>query len=218
MSSVDLTARCAGDVGQSAAGVLELNGGVMDRETLLEYAVDVPQNRLAGRGRDVFDQHMAAQRALLRPQIPYVQIVHIDHAGDALNSGGDFGQPQAFGQPFQQNVERVLEDIPGGPYNHQRDHDREDRIDLQPAGVVDDHGAEDDADAAGGIAHLVNPGRAKVEVAIVAMAVAADAPGNRQIHQNAEGGDPQHDLFRHRFGVQQAPVAFPQQGAREDHQ
>src|SRR5204863_4510878 len=106
------------------------------------------------RGRNVFDQHVTAQSALLRAQVPNVQIVDIDHAGNAPDAGGDFGQPQAFRQPFQQNVERVFEDVPGGPHDHQGNHNREDGIDLQPAGVVDDQGADDDADATGGIAHL----------------------------------------------------------------
>jgi len=35
---------------------------------------------------------------------------------------------------------------------------------------------------------------------------------------NAERGDPQHGSFRHRFGIQQAQVAFPQQRSRQDHQ
>src|ERR1700722_17051247 len=69
-----LSTGCAGDIRQSAARVLEPNGGVIDRETLLKHAVDIAQNRFAGGWRHVFNQHVTAQRALIRAQIPYVQI------------------------------------------------------------------------------------------------------------------------------------------------
>src|ERR1700674_4221350 len=63
-----------------AAYVLELHGGVGDRESRLEHSVEAAQDRVAGRGRDVFDQHVAAQRVSAGTQAPDVQVVNVEHA------------------------------------------------------------------------------------------------------------------------------------------
>src|SRR5436190_751365 len=63
-----------------AAYVLELHGGVRDREPLQEHTVETAQNRVAGRGRDIFDQDVAAQRVSAGTQAPDVQIVNVEHA------------------------------------------------------------------------------------------------------------------------------------------
>jgi hypothetical protein len=52
--------RRARNVRQRAAHVLELNGRVVDREVIAQQRVDLPQDGIAGRGRHVLNQHVAA--------------------------------------------------------------------------------------------------------------------------------------------------------------
>ena len=78
-----------------AAYVLELHGGVRDREPLLEHTVETAQNRVAGRGRNVFDQHVTAQRMRAGTQAPDVQIVNVEHALNAAHGRAHIPQTQA---------------------------------------------------------------------------------------------------------------------------
>src|SRR5260370_33065740 len=53
-----------------AAHVFELHGGVRDPETPVQHRVQAAQNGIAGRTRNVLDQHVADQRERARPQTP----------------------------------------------------------------------------------------------------------------------------------------------------
>src|ERR1700747_2589897 len=95
--------------GERAARVLELNGSVVDIEAVVQDAIDVAQNGLALRRRHVLDQHVTAQGMRLRAQAPDVQIVHVTDPRRLPDGAGYFRELQSLGQPFQQNVERILE-------------------------------------------------------------------------------------------------------------
>src|SRR5579863_827476 len=79
-------------LGQRAAEVLKLDGGVADVEAVAQHVVDPPQDGMAGRGRHVLDQHVAAQSARFRTEAPDMEVVNVDHARHAAERVGHFGE------------------------------------------------------------------------------------------------------------------------------
>src|SRR5579883_2674587 len=187
----------AGAVGQEAANMFELNGRVMDMEKAAEDAIDVPQNRVAFRGRHILNEDVTAQGVRFRSQAPDVQIVDVDDAGDLANGARDIGELQAFGQALEEDVDGIPEDVPGRPNNRGADQKRQDGVDREPAGEIDHNGAGDNADAACRVAQHVDPGGSQIQIG----AVAIQAPGDGQIQNQADGGHPNHDAFRNRLGM-----------------
>ena len=104
-------------LGDGTAHVLELHGGVRDVEALGQDFVDAPQDAVAGGGRDVLDQHMAAQRVRARPEAPDVQVVDVQDAVDRAHPGGDILEVNPPRQALQQDVERLARDVPGAPHH-----------------------------------------------------------------------------------------------------
>lgn len=88
---------CAGFVGQGAADVFELNGGVVNRETIAKDRINAAQDGIAGRGRHVLNKDMAAQRMRFRPEAPDVEIVNVDHAGNTTELMHNVSELQSFG-------------------------------------------------------------------------------------------------------------------------
>ena len=98
-----------------AADVLELHGGVVNVEAVGEHVVQAPQNDVARGGRNVVDQHMAAEGMGARTETPDVQIVDVQHAIDASHRRGDFLQSYAARKTFEQNIQRFADDVPSRP-------------------------------------------------------------------------------------------------------
>src|SRR5436190_127015 len=84
-----------------AAYVFELDGGVGDVEAVFEDLVEAAKDAVAGRGRDIFDQDMAAQRVSARAEAPDMEVVDVEHAVDGAHGGGDIAEVNAARQAFK---------------------------------------------------------------------------------------------------------------------
>src|ERR1700674_4943439 len=63
-------------------GVFELNRGVVDAELCVEAALDITEDTFADGRRNVGDGDVTGERASLRAEVPYMQVVDVI---DSLN-------------------------------------------------------------------------------------------------------------------------------------
>src|SRR5262249_6078577 len=180
-----------------ATDVLELNGGMADREAFGQHAVDAAQNGIAGRGRHVLDQDVAAQGVRAGTETPDVEVVNVEHAVDLPGGVGDVGEFHPARQALQQDVEGLADDIGGGVDDQKRDRDGEDRVDLLPAGGADHERADDDGDGAERVAEHVDEGAAHVEV-VAARRAQGEHDGGVEDQTQPRYHD--HDAFVYRLG------------------
>lgn len=127
-----------------ASLVLELNCRVLDVEMVAQYMIQVEQNTGALGWRDVGNGDVAGQGVTLRTQAPDVQIVHVDHAFDALHAGADFGEGDSAGSAFEKDVEGLADDAEAGPEDEGGDYQREDGVDPVMTCEQDGGAAGDD--------------------------------------------------------------------------
>ena len=111
-------------IGNRTSDVFKLNGGVMYMKSVRQQMVDAMQNLTAARRRHVLNHHMAAQRVRVGTQTPDMQIVNIQHAADSPDRRRDCTNLHASRLTFQQNVERLADNIPGSPDDQDRDNGR----------------------------------------------------------------------------------------------
>src|SRR5215469_15010705 len=104
--------------------VLELNRRVTDVKLVVQAILDVAQDALAHRRRDVGDGNVTGERMRFGADTPYVQIVYIVDALDGANDGFDLLQLHPARRAFQKNVERLANDAESRPENQHADPDR----------------------------------------------------------------------------------------------
>ena len=90
---------------------------------------------------------------------------------------------------FQQDVDRLGEQLPCAAQDQRRHQDRQDGIDRRPAREVDDDRSDDGADRAEQVAHHVQDGPLHVDV--IGLSAGHD-PQHEHVHQQAEHGDDHH--------------------------
>src|SRR6185437_1619450 len=93
--------------------VLELDGGVIDAEVVAQLVLDLVQDALASRGRNVSDADVTREGVGFRADAPDMQIVHIVDAVNAGNSGGDVFQFHAARSAFQENIQAPTDNADG---------------------------------------------------------------------------------------------------------
>src|SRR5438270_9119527 len=120
----------------SAAHMLELNSGVVDCEAITQHSLQALQNVFAGRRRNIFDQRVAAQSMGARTETPDMQVMHVEHAWDLPHSADHRLQLQTARQALQQNIERLVDNVPRRPNDQHADSDGQGWVDLLPATVV----------------------------------------------------------------------------------
>src|ERR1700686_1039120 len=153
---VDVDGNGTAALGDGATYVLELNRRMGNVEMLRQHGVQAPQDGVAGGGRNVLDEDVAAQGVSARSQAPDVQIVNIQDPFDCTHPRRHFPQADAARQTLQQDVERLPDDVPCGPDDQDADQDRQHRVDPQPAGVTDGDCASDNGDRSQGVPHEVD--------------------------------------------------------------
>lgn len=147
-----------------AAHVLELNGGVVEVEAIAQHPVEATKNAIALRRRHVLDEDMTTESVRTRAQTPDVQIVNIKHAIDVAHGDDDIIEADAARKSLKEDIQRFTNDVPCGPDDQESNGDREDRVDLNPAGEADEQCADDDGGSSKKVAHHVNEGAADVEI------------------------------------------------------
>ena len=191
-----------------AGAVFELDGGVVDLEVVAQDVIEPVQDGVALGRRHVVDQDVAAKGAGIGADVPDMEVVDVQDAGNEAHGRGDFAEIEPAGEAFKQNIERFADDVPGAPNDETGDGQGEDGIDLGPAPDVDDEGTDDDGDRAEKVAQHVDEGTADIEIVL---AGAIEAEHDPAVEGDTESGDPEHDEIVNRQRVQQA------QGALVDH-
>src|SRR6185437_3851275 len=132
--------RLAGAVFHRTTGIIahfELNGGVLDVESLAESMIDVFQNAAAfGRG-NIENGHMAGQRVEVAAEAPDMQIVDTANAGNDLNGIANVGQGKIVRRAFQQDIQRLAHDRQRRPEDEYRNEKRQQWIDPLDSGEGD---------------------------------------------------------------------------------
>jgi hypothetical protein len=93
-----------------AVFMLELNGGVGDVEVLAKNVVELDENAVALRGRNVGNGDMAGQGAGLRAETPDMEIMNIDNALNFLHAGANILQRAIAGRALEKNIEGFADD------------------------------------------------------------------------------------------------------------
>ena len=91
--------------------MLELDGGVGDVEVLAQHVVEIDEDAVALRGRNVCDSDMAGQGAGLRAEAPHMKVVHVDDAFNSLHAGANLRSEQSRGVPSSR-IFRVSRTMP----------------------------------------------------------------------------------------------------------
>src|SRR5258708_15523042 len=104
-----------------ALHMLELDGGMVDAELVVQAVLHVAQDALADRRWDVGNCDVAGERAGFRPNTPAVQVVHVV---DTVN-GSDGGRHQlklhAPRSAFEQNIQSFTHNAKAGPQDQHSD-------------------------------------------------------------------------------------------------
>src|SRR5690242_14372564 len=151
----------AGALRQNARNVLELNRSMTNAESAKNF-VDAPQNRFAFRMRHVLDQYVRAERMRVGTQTPDVQVMNVLHALDIAHRFGDATQFEAARQSLEKNIQRFTNNIPGRIRDQDAEREREQRIDIQPAGIADHNRTRNDCTGANRVAEHMNERGAQV--------------------------------------------------------
>ena len=93
-----------------ALHMLELNGGVVNAEIMVQAVFHIAQNPLAHRWRNIGDRDVAGERASLRSNAPAVEIVNIVDAFDGADGDFDQFELHSAGRSFEQNIQRLTHD------------------------------------------------------------------------------------------------------------
>ena len=135
---------------------------------------------------------------------PDVEVVDIVDAGDGTNGGFDALQFHAPGGAFEQDVEALANDPDGRPQDHDADSDGEGGIDPAMAGERDGDTSGDDRGGGERVTNFVHDGAAQIDVAMATH----EQQGDSAVHNDARGGDPDHQLRMDFDRVQQAAEGF----------
>ena len=171
----------------SRVATLDLERRVANRKALREVASGVGDKGIIQGGAG--PHQVRRERRLRRAHGPDVQVVHFDHAGQALEMalhgvGVDTGRGG-----IEREVHRIPAQSPGAVEDYQRDRDAGRRIEPQPAGRPLRQGRQHDAKRHAGIGRHVQEGAADVEIAVAA---AHEEEGGATVDQDADAGDPDH--------------------------
>src|SRR6185369_12780528 len=138
MSFVIVDGNGAAVFGDRATDVLELDGGVRDMKTIGEHGVESLENGIADGEGNVLDEDMATECVSAGAEAPDVQVVDVQNPFDGAHPGDHLGEADAPRQAFQQDIQRLANNVPSTPDDQQSDQDREDRVDLGPPRVAYD--------------------------------------------------------------------------------
>src|SRR5690606_27636158 len=118
----------AGDVG----GRLHLQGGVADAVAGLHDLLRPVEN---GVGLAVLGDHQVGGRHLhVRRQRPHVEVVDVDHAGDALQVGPQTLQVDVGRRRLHEDAEAAGGEAPATGKDEDADGDGHDQVGVRPAG------------------------------------------------------------------------------------
>lgn len=118
----------------------------------------------------LLDDDMCASQALRLIQPPDVQLVHAEHAGNAFEIFLDVHEVHAWWCALEQDVAGATCQWDSGRENHERNVERDGRVDVEAVGRMrepDDKRGDDDADVVEGIAHDVDHGPEHAEIAVL---------------------------------------------------
>jgi hypothetical protein len=102
-------------VSHLANRVFELNRGVMDVKLVMQAILDLAQNLIALRRRDVRDRDVARQGMGLRADAPDVQIMDIIYAAHGAHGAFDQLELQTSRGAFEQDVQGLAHDAEARP-------------------------------------------------------------------------------------------------------
>src|SRR5450755_1088648 len=201
-------------VGNFAIYVLELDGGVVDVELLVEAGLYVAQDAFAYRRRNVGDGNVAGQGAGFRSDVPDVQVVDVVDAFDGANRGCDAVDLNAARGAFEQDVQGLAHDAGAGPENQHADTDGKSGINPQLARCHDGPAAGNNCRGGKRVSDLMQKDAADIDVA----AGAVEQQGDDSIHDDAGGGDGHHGSGVYRLRILQASERLVEDEERDDDQ
>src|SRR5215216_6672864 len=185
------------------SGVVHLEGGVFDAVLVGEEFFQVAAPGMAV--LVVADEHVGREGGEAAGYGPDVQVVDFLDAGDAGHLTADLGGIDAGRGLFEQDVDRVAQELPGASQDEQADEHADQGVGVAPAGENDDGGGDYGPCGAEHIGKHMPQNALEVE---------AIAPGARE-HQSAYEvyDEPHHGYDQHPAAedlgrLRCAPVSF----------
>jgi len=117
--------------------------------------LDAREQHGVSRRRPLHDQ-MRGEDRLRRAHAPDVEIVHIEYTIDSNHCFCHLVQFQPSRKAFQQNVQRLANNVPGRIDDKDTENNGKYRIDKHPPGEVNRHSADNNGHSTNGIACHMN--------------------------------------------------------------
>ena len=125
----------------------------------------------------------------------------LDHAGHRGDGAAHSVQIDARGGGFEQHVHRLAHEFQRPRRDDQGDHPAHDRVEALPAGQRDHHARDDDPDGGERVRDDVHAGAPQVDV----LRRPREEEDARQVRQEPDQGDAQHQRAFDRQGIEEAP-------------
>src|SRR5215469_11656511 len=90
-----------------AHDMLELDRGVIDAKVVMQPLLDIAQDTLTHRWRNIGDRNMTGQSMRFRSDTPYMKVVYVVDSLDRANRQFDLLQLHAARRALHQNVQRL---------------------------------------------------------------------------------------------------------------
>ena len=165
---------------------LHLQGGVVDLEALVQEQLEPAAGEVAvGAGGD---DDVGGERAEAGGHGPDVQVVDGAHALLRADRRAHRLDVEALGRRLHQDLDRLLDQPPGGGEDEDRDHQADDRVDDRRAAGEDEGAGDDDPQRAERVGEAV--AKRALEVEVLAAAAGED-DGRRDVAGEAEQAERQ---------------------------
>src|ERR1700682_1933068 len=161
---------------------VDLDRRVTDLKLRAEPTLQVADDVLDIGQRRIAHHHVAAERDLFRGKGPHVQVVHARHKLGARDLLGHRSQVDLSRSAFHEQVDRLANDAPRAESDQDGNAQRQDRIDVEPAGEKDHDSGHDDADRRGKVTGHVHQRRPDVQ----AVSLSPEAEHYKQVDGDAD--------------------------------
>ena len=163
--------------------------------------------------RGLGDDDVAGERRLRRRDGPDVDVVHVEHPVEGLDTVMYVVHIVAFGHGVGAHAQALTQEVPCGDEDDNGYDDADDGVDDVPAGVVDDHAGDDDSDGDQRVGQHVEEGTTGVDIVLL---LAAEYPGGDAVDDDAHGGRPDDKRAVDFGGVEEFLHALHHDGTHGD--
>jgi hypothetical protein len=188
--------------------VLDLKGGMMDFEALMQNVFQTGEERIVG--IEFGNDEMGGEGGFGGTHGPDMQIVEIDDARRMAEEGDNPFAVDMGGDGIKGQVGGIAKQAPGSDPDDQTDHEADERVELNPTSQGDGEGGEENAGGDSGIGGHMDECAADIE--IVAAAAVEEERGD-PVNDDTGAGDTHHEGCGDELRLKETMGRLPGDGA-----